>query len=127
MENDGLIVLVPLTKKEYRDAKAGHIIQKRCIIKDRDCCVVISNHFVAHQEITHFLDLGFDIFPLDISEFSWWDIDRKMRYNMLAEYECGIYLCIISQNMYHQLQKEREEENDNDRDRKAEENQDSDV
>jgi hypothetical protein len=110
MENDGTIVLVPLTKKEYRDARGGHIVQKRCIINDNDCCIIISNRFIGQEEITYFLDRGFDVFPIDISEISWWDINRKMKFNIVAQYSNGISLCIISQNMYHQLQKEREED-----------------
>jgi len=125
MENDGLIVLVPLTKKEYRDAKSGKVLQKRCTINGNDCCILITNHFVSYNESKGLLKSGFDIFPVDLSEINWWDIDRTMRYNIILDYSCGISLCIISQNMYHQLQKERED--DNDRDRKAEENKNPNV
>jgi hypothetical protein len=110
MEN---IVLVPLTKKEFRNAKNGRIINKRCQINGEECCIIISNHFIDYNRVLNLLGLGFSIYPINVSDIEWRDLDRKVKYNVIAEYNCGVSLCIISQNMYHQIQNERDEDENN--------------
>lgn len=101
------IILVPLTKKEFKLAKIGKVIEKRCEINDSKCCILISDRFINSDEVDILLDLGLDVMSIDISDIIWWDLDRTTKYNIVAEYENGISLCLISQNMYNQLQKEK--------------------
>lgn len=107
MENQ--TILVPLTKREFREAKSGTVLEKRCKINDTECCIMIANRFISSEESQHLLESGFNVYPLDISELQWWDLDKKGNH-IVAEYDNSIFLCLISQNFYHQLQKERENE-----------------
>jgi hypothetical protein len=114
---EGITVLVPLTRVEYNNViRYGRIIEKRCNIKGNDFCIIISDHFVGSSETINLVQKGFNVLPLDISGISWWDIDRKGNHT-IAEYENQIFLCVISQNMYHQLLNDMEE---NKKERKGE-------
>lgn len=113
---EGKIVLVPLTRKEFRTAKNGRIVEKHCVIEGDDCCILLSDRLISHEEFVYLLDSGINVFTINVADINWHDLDRWAKYNMVAEYNNGVSLCIISQNMYHQLQKEREEdERDNTR------------
>lgn len=107
---EGKIVLVPLTRKEFRTAKNGRIVEKHCEINDDDSCIIISNRLIDYSKISSLLKSGISVYTVNVADINWHDLDRWAKYNMVAEYNNGVSLCIISQNMYHQLQKEREED-----------------
>jgi hypothetical protein len=105
---EGDVLLLPLTRKEFRDAKMGKILEKRFQADGCEFCAVISNKFISLKESDNLLHLGFNVLPLDISGVSWRELDRRFIYNVMAEYSNGMFIALVSQNMYHQMEKETE-------------------
>ena len=98
-------LLIPISRKEFMDAKMGHILQKKFQHNDMKFCVIISNRFITENEATNLTGLGFDVLPLDISEILWSSVDSRHRTNV-AEYENGVSLALVSPSVYNWLERD---------------------
>lgn len=98
-------LLIPISRKEFMDAKMGHILKKKFQHEDMKFCVIISNRFVSEDEARNLIGIGFDVLPLDISELQWSSIDGRHRTNV-AEYENGVSLALVSPSVYNWLERD---------------------
>ena len=102
MQNE--ILLLPLTKHEFNEARSGRIIQKRF---GENKCIVISNKFISFYECETLRKNGFDVLPLDISGISWHDLNSKFKSNICIEYSNGLIIALVNQTVFNIYQKER--------------------
>ena len=102
MQNE--ILLLPLTRHEFNEARSGRIIQKRF---GEDSCIVLSNKFVSFSECEHLRKAGFDVLPLDVSGISWRDLNSKFKNNICVTFKNGLTIALVSQTVFNIYQKER--------------------
>jgi len=105
------MVIIPFTRREFKDAKSGRIVKKRFQVNGDNYCVIATNKFVDIKGTLPLIEKGFNILPLDVSGLFWDDLDRCSRFNIITEYENGIQLGIISQSMCHRIERENGKEN----------------
>lgn len=102
MQNE--ILLLPLTRHEFNEARSGRIVQKRF---GDNSCLIISNKFVSFNECENLRRDGFNVYPLDISGISWRDLNSKFKNNIVVQFEGGLTIALLSQTVFNLYQKER--------------------
>jgi hypothetical protein len=102
MKNE--IMLLPLTRHEFNEARSGRIIQKRF---GRNSCLIISNRFVSFSECEHLRKEGFDVLPLDLSGITWHDLKSRLKTNICVTYSNGLTVALVTQSVFNDFQKER--------------------
>jgi len=98
------IMLLPLTRHEFNEAKMGRIVQKRF---GDNCCVVISSRFISFSECEALRRSGFSVFPLDITGITWRDLKSRLKTNICVEYENGLTVALVTQSVFNDFQRER--------------------
>lgn len=96
------IMLLPLTRYEFNEAKSGRIVQKRF---GENSCVIISNRFISFSECETLRKNGFSVFPLDISGISWHDLKSKLKTNIVIEWEGGVAVALVTQTVFNLYQR----------------------
>jgi hypothetical protein len=102
MKNE--ILLLPLTRHEFNEARMGRIIQKRF---GNNSCIVISDRFISFSECEILRKNGFTVFPLDITGVSWRNLTSKFKNNVIVQWENGLTVALVSQSVYNLFQKDR--------------------
>lgn len=99
-------MLMPITRREFREAKLGRIIRKRFRNDECDFCVMMTNRFIRPDEAKIMMIQGMGILPLDITGLSWYDLNRRYSTH-IVEYENGIKIALVSQTIFNQLEREK--------------------